>query len=151
MSEYSRYDEYKMLVEDTARFTDRRQSASTLYTSVNSIFLAALSFVIKDLNVAEKYTIFASVVIILAGIASCISWGTYLQSYKKLIEFRFKVLKEMEQTPGMKESIKIYAREDEFYYSQDKGQGLFTKTEQNLPRIFGVIYVIALIAIFVLT
>ena len=150
MSDYSRYDEYKMLLEDTARFTDRRQNASTLYTSVNSIFLAALSLIIKDIDIVEKYVIFASVVVIFAGIASCVSWTTYIQSYKKLIAFRFKVLKEIEQTSGMQESIKIYAREDEFYYSQDEGKGLFTKTEQNLPLIFMVLYIIALLMIFAL-
>ena len=150
MSDYSRYDEYKFLVEDTARFTDRRQNASTLYTSINSIFLAALSLIIADLNFVEKYAIFGSIVIIMAGITSCISWLTYIASYKKLIRFRFEVLKEIEQMPEMKESIKIYAREDNFYYNQDNGKGLFTQIEQNLPKIFGAIYLIALIAIFIL-
>ena len=69
MSDFDKYDEYKFLVEDTSRFTDRRQRASTLYTSVNSILLAAISLLVKDLDLLDALTAFAALVIVAAGVA----------------------------------------------------------------------------------
>jgi hypothetical protein len=89
MSDFDKFDEYKFLVEDTARFTDRRQKASTLYTSVNSILLAAISLIVKDLSLLDSYIPLASLVITAAGIAVCLSWISYVKNYKKLISLRF--------------------------------------------------------------
>ena len=148
MSDYSRYDEYKMLIEDTARFTDRRQNASTLYTSVNSIFLAALSIIISDLDALPLYTIFAALVVIGAGIMTSLSWRDYILSYRKLTRLRFEVLKEIEQDIEMADSVKIYECEEKFY-KNDEDKGLFTRIEQKLPETFIIIYGIAFIMVVI--
>jgi len=36
-----KFEEYKLFVEDTARFTDRRQTVNNIYVAVNSIILGA--------------------------------------------------------------------------------------------------------------
>lgn len=149
--DYSRYDEYKMLIEDTARFTDRRQNASTLYTSINTIFLAALSIIISDFNNirgASAYALLAASVMIVAGILTAVSWRNYILNYKKLSSLRFKVLKEIEQSEGMEKSVKIYTREDELYKSSNK-QGLFASIEKKLPETFIGIYLFALLIVLV--
>ena len=150
MSAYSRYDEYKMLIEDTARFTDRRQNTSTLYTSINTIFLAALSIIISDFGALDIYEALASLVMIVAGILTSISWRTYILNYKKLISLRFDVLKEMEQSEGMEDSVKIYAREDKIFEFTNK-KGLFASIEKKLPETFIGIYVFALVIVLVST
>ena len=38
-----KFEEYKLFVEDTARFTDRRQTVSNIYVAVNSIILSAIN------------------------------------------------------------------------------------------------------------
>ncbi len=145
--DYSRYDEYKMLIEDTARFTDRRQNASTLYTSINSIFLAALSIIISDFNKLNEgisiYALLAVGVMIVAGILTSLSWRNYILNYQKLSNLRFKVLKEIEESEGMEKSIKIYTREDEIYEFSSK-KGLFASIEKKLPETFIGIYIFAL-------
>jgi hypothetical protein len=147
MSDFDKFDEYKFLVEDTARFTDRRQNASTLYTSVNSILIAAVSFIVKDLNLLDIFTAFASMVVIVAGLAVCFSWISYVTNYKKLISLRFDVLKEMENHPDMGKSEKIYQREEKELYKADQNKGLFTQIELNLPKIFIALYIIASLGI----
>lgn len=149
MSEYSRYDEYKMLVEDTARFTDRRQSVSTLYTSINTIFLAALSIVISDFGELGIHEFLGSLVMIVAGILTSISWRTYILNYKELIKLRFTVLKEMEQDKGMEKSVKIYAREEEDIYNDPEEKGLFAVIEKKLPETFIGIYIFASVVVVV--
>lgn len=149
--EYSRYDEYKMLIEDTARFADRRQNASTLYTSINTIFLAALSIIIsdfRDIGSTSIYALLASCVMIVAGILTSISWRNYILNYKKLIQLRFEVLKEMEESKGMEESIKVYKREDDLY-DKEHEDGLFAVIEKKLPETFIGIYVFALLIVLV--
>ena len=37
MSEFNKFEEYKLFVEDTARLSDRRQTISNIYVTVNSI------------------------------------------------------------------------------------------------------------------
>ena len=149
MSDFDKFDEYKFLVEDTARFTDRRQNASTLYTSVNSILIAVISFIVKDLDLLDVFAAFASLVIIAAGLAVCFSWISYIKNYKRLISLRFDVLKEMENHPAMSESVKIYQQEQEKIYNKDEDKGLFTQIELNLPKIFIALYIIALVGTLV--
>ena len=142
--DYSRYDEYKMLIEDTARFTDRRQNASTLYTSINSIFLAALAIIISDFDQQSDYALWAALVMIIAGIITSIYWRIYIVNYKKLSNIRFTVLKQMEQEPGMEKSIKIYEKERDLY-PKDDSAGLFAIIEKRLPETFIAIYIFAVI------
>ena len=149
MSGFDKFDEYKFLVEDTARFTDRRQNASTLYTSVNSILIAAISLIVKDLNLLNGFAAAASLVIVAAGLTVCFSWISYVTSYKKLISLRFDVLKEMENHPAMSESVKIYQREEKEIYGKDEKKGLFTQIELNLPKIFIALYIIALASVLI--
>jgi hypothetical protein len=149
MSDFDKYDEYKLLVEDTARFTDRRQNVSTLYTSVNSILLAAISLIVKDLSLLDSYIPLASLVITAAGIAVCLSWINYVKNYKKLISLRFDVLKEIEDDPDFEKSVKIYQREEKEIYNTDEDKGLFTQIELNLPKIFIALYGIAFIGILI--
>ena len=37
MAEFDKFEEYKLFVDDTARFTERRQTVSNIYVGVNSL------------------------------------------------------------------------------------------------------------------
>jgi hypothetical protein len=42
------FEEYKLFVEDTARFTDRRQTVTNICVTINSVLLSAVALLVKD-------------------------------------------------------------------------------------------------------
>jgi len=39
-----KFEEYKMIIDDSARFSERRQSITNTYITVNSLLLTAIAF-----------------------------------------------------------------------------------------------------------
>lgn len=48
MSVFDKFEEYKFFIDDTARFSERRQKVGSTYVAVNSIILSAIAFLVKD-------------------------------------------------------------------------------------------------------
>ena len=70
----NKFDEYKLFVDDTARFSERRQKVAKTYITVNSILIGLTGFLVKD---SDKLGLLASVVMMLISIAGmfvCVSW-----------------------------------------------------------------------------
>ncbi len=148
-----KFDEYKTFIEDTARFTERRQNASNLYITVNSLLLTAIIFIVKDANFTQTWTFLFAIPIIIAGLFVSIWWRQMLKKYGLLIRLRFQVLWEMEDKPGLEGIEKMYHREDELYPRDEQGdiidgEGLnFSDLETKLPDLFITLYKIALAGI----
>lgn len=148
-----KFNEYKTIVEDTARFTDRRQNASNLYVTVNSLLLTAIAFIVKDANLKQIWILFFSIPLVVAGIYVSSWWKQLLDKYKKLNKVRFDILWEMEEKDELEGIEKIYHREDELYPRDEhgniiQGEGLnFSDLENKLPTLFITLYIIALIGV----
>ena len=146
MAELNKFEEYKRLVEDTARITDRRQTTSNIYVTVNSLLLAAIGLLIKDLGVQGTWTLLLPLPLVIAGIAVSLWWRRLIQSYKALVGLRIHTLREMEELPEMAEAVKIYHIEDQLYPRDAggnliPGEGLnFSDLEVRLPWLFMALY-----------
>ncbi len=144
MAEFDKFEEYKLFVDDTARFSERRQTISNIYVAVNSLLLAAIGLLIKDLGARSPWTMLLPLPLIVAGILVCLWWRQLIRKYKKLVGIRIDTLREMED--GMTGSVKMYHVEDELYPrdEEDKmipGKGLnFADLEAKLPTLFVVLY-----------
>jgi hypothetical protein len=153
MSEFNKFEEYKFIVEDTARMTDRRQNISNLYTTVNSILLAAIAVMFTETSLPSIVIIAGSVVIMIAGVAIAIAWKRAILNYRNLLQVRFDILYEIEKHPAMADSEKMYHREARELYPRDEEgkpietKGLFSNIEKQLPEIFIALYVILTITI----
>jgi hypothetical protein len=139
-----RLEEYKLFVEDTARFSDRRQTITNTYISVNSALAGLLVFLVKDSGLTGWLLPSAVIILIGFGLVICSYWARLIHKYKTLVGFRIKILREMEKDiPG---SIKMYHREDELYpVDKDNnpipGQGLnISDLEVSLPVVFRWLY-----------
>ncbi len=151
MSGYSKFEEYKLLVEDTSRITDRRKAESNLFTTINSIFLTAVAILLNDSNLNSWVITSAAIVIVVAGITISRTWEDMIDNYRKLSKLRYQVLWEMEEN-DLPDSVKIYHREQELYPRDEKGKqvvskGLFADTEKRLPRVFMSLYIITILII----
>src|SRR5215210_2302382 len=151
MSDFNKFEEYKLFVEDTARFSERRQKVGSTYVAVNSIILSAVAFLVKDSEFTGRWQLLVIIPLLMEGLTICLSWRQLILSYKKLVHLRIDELRSMEELPEMADSSKMYHAEDELYPRTVKGErkrrkGLnFSDLERQLPWVFLALYVIFLI------
>jgi hypothetical protein len=156
MSEFNKFEEYKTFVEDTARFSERRQKVTNTYVTVNSIILSAIALLVKDIGLAAQWQAVVVIPLLVTGITICLSWRQLILNYKKLINLRIDKLRAMEDLPEMVGNSKMYHAEDELYPRTTQGErkrrkGLnFSDLERQLPLVFLTLYVIFLIGVVVM-
>jgi hypothetical protein len=156
MSHVNKFEEYKLFIEDTARFSERRQKVGSTYVAVNSIILSAIALIVRDSGLTSRWQQLVVIPLLVAGIAICLSWRELVLNYKKLVKLRIDKLRAMEDLPEMAGGSRMYHAEDELYPRDDQGeveprQGLnFSDFERWLPWIFLVLYVLFLIGVVVI-
>ncbi len=156
MGQISKFEEYKLFVEDTARFSERRQKVGSTYVAVNSIILSAIAFLVKDSGFTGQWQLSVVLPLLVAGITICLSWRQLILNYKKLVNLRIDRLRAMEELPEMNGSSQMYHAEDVLYPRSGQGErkrrkGLnFSDLERQLPWVFLALYTIFLIGVVVL-
>jgi len=155
MSAFDKFEEYKLFVEDTARFSERRQTVNNLHVAVNSLLLSAVAFLVKDVGFAPLWRALVALPLLAAGIVICLQWDRLIIKYKKLVGFRIDQLRVMENLPEMTGCHRMYHAED-ILYPRDKhdqpipGQGLnFSDRERWLPCVFLIVYGLFLVGLVV--
>ena len=156
MSTFDKFEEYKMFIEDTARFSERRQKVGSTYVAVNSIILSAIAFLVKDSGFTGRWQLLVVLPLLIAGMTICLSWRQLILNYKKLVNLRIDRLRAMEELPEMEGSSQMYHAEDDLYPRSGQGErkrrkGLnFSDLERQLPWVFIALYGIFLIGVVVL-
>ncbi len=156
MSVFDKFEEYKFFIDDTARFSERRQKVGSTYVAVNSIILSAIAFLVKDSELTGRWQLLVVLPLLVAGMSICLSWRQLILNYKKLVNLRIDRLRAMEDLPEMEGSSKMYHAEDELYPRSSQGErkrrkGLnFSDLERQLPWVFLALYVTFLIGVVVL-
>jgi ABC-type nickel/cobalt efflux system permease component RcnA len=144
----NKFEEYKLFVEDTAKFSERRQKITNIYLTTNSILITAMAFIVKD---AGFYSLWEAIIILLlliTGVSICMLWRKLIYSYKSLVDFRIKHLRKIEDHKDMEDCHRMYHQEDELYPRDSeeetlKGKALNISVKESwLPIIFTIIYVI---------
>lgn len=151
MSTINKFEEYRLFIEDTARFSERRQTVSNTFVAVNTLLLTAIAFLVKDSG-AQQYGALVTALpipMVVAGILVCIWWRQLIFKYKTLVGFRMKQLMEMEALPEMKGCHQMYLKEREELYKRDEqgrkvpaGRFNFSELEGRLPALFIALYVL---------
>jgi hypothetical protein len=148
MSTVDKFEEYKLFVQDTAKLSDRRQTVTNTYITVNSLLLGGISFLIKDIVDERWWGLVLALPLMAGGAIVCGFWWQFLVKYKTLIGLRIDTLREMEDLPGMEESVRMYHVEDAIYPRDEegkmiRGKGLnFSDLEKRLPKLFLIIYIV---------
>jgi len=146
VAKFEKFEEYKLFVDDTARFSERRQTVSNIFVAVNSLLVAAIGLLVKDLGTSSPYILLGILPLATAGIAVSLWWRQLIRKYKQIVGQRIGVLREMENE--IPESVRMYHLEDTLY-PRDKddkmipNKGLnFSDLEARLPMLFLVLYCI---------
>ena len=156
MIDPAKFEEYKTFIDDTARFTERRQNISNLYVTINTLIFAVIAFLIKDIGLEQLWLILLPLPLIVAGVYVCHWWEQLIRKYKLLVGLRIDALREMEESAELAGLAKIYHLEDRLFPRDDegnmiKGQGLnFSDVEANLPTLFTVLYAVSGVALVIM-
>jgi len=146
MSDVDKFGEYKLFVQDTAKLSDRRQTVTNIYITVNSLLLGMISFLIKDAAGVKWWGLALATPLMTGGMLVCLFWKQFLKKYKVLIGLRIDTLRKMENLPEMEGSVRMYHVEDELYPRDEEGktiagEGLnFSNLEKRLPTVFIILY-----------
>jgi hypothetical protein len=145
------FEQYQLVVEDTARLTDRRQTINNIYLSANSLLLGGIAVLAQTSGIKNVADILLIFLLVCAGTVLCIDWSRLIESYRKLLALRFELLKKIESRPDFPAPVHIYT-EEEVLYPSDPGQRRFgfTKVEVNLPLVFITLYVLVVIGSIVI-
>ncbi|HEY7780719.1 MAG TPA: hypothetical protein VIC85_10965 [Ktedonobacterales bacterium] len=144
------FEQYKLIVEDSARLSDRRQTINNLYLSANSLLLGGVAVLVQLSQLKNPLELLLIVLIAVAGSALCLDWRRVVPQYKRLLDLRFSILREMEESPDFPAPKKLYVTESARLYNQKGLFANFSDVESNIPVVFLVIYVIAVAAMFAL-
>lgn len=142
----STLEEYKLLVEDTARLSERRQSVTNTYITVNGGLVGLISFLAKDSGLNDWGLVLFMLPLLALGVIICWYWQQLLGRYKKLVALRFDILRELETR--MAHSVRTYHLEDKLYPRDIQGDTIATTSlnisdrEINLPRLFRWVYIV---------
>jgi hypothetical protein len=134
------FEEYRLFIEDTARFSDRRQAFSNVMVAVNSFLVGAIYVVLKDLSPHALHRLVAMVPLLGAGLAASCVWSKLFNEYQEIIRLRTDFLKQIECKAGKDARDGMYHMlETKFYRKGGRERG-FTRLEKRLPRIFMGVY-----------
>ncbi len=84
MSTVNKFEEYKLFIEDTARFTDRRQTVTNVYVAVNTILLSAVALVMTNRTLTHWLLALTAFAVLAGGIAVCFFWRQLIDKYHRM-------------------------------------------------------------------
>jgi len=153
MSAFAKFDEYRLFVEDTARFSERRQTVTNTYITVNGALIGLITFLVKDARLTNWWLVIAMLPLIVAGVAVCSFWYRLLATYRTLLDFRFEQLEEMERSEALQGCHGMYNLEAKRFYRQAPPEQRigFSHIEMRLPLVFIALYVIMGVGLAVAT
>jgi len=141
------FKQYSLLVKDTARISDRRQTVNTLYLSANSILLGGAALLIQQSGLKSALLVFPVLIVAVAGTIFCLDWRRLILNYRELLKLRFKMLSLLEDDPGFTAPLKLYQAEGQELYNHQRHHRRilpfgFSRTELNIPIVFVGVYLV---------
>jgi hypothetical protein len=136
------FDQYKLMVEMADRVSARRMQANTFFLTVNTALLAVFASLVKE----EVLFGFVGALPIGALLILCYVWWRIVFSYQQLNSGKFRVIHQLEQqlpvAPYAAEWIAVGEGKDPKRYLP------LTHVENWVPRLFGLLYLLLLLAVW---
>ncbi len=135
--------QYKIFVETSETLGARRQGVNTFFLSVNSLVLAAVGLLLRE-GQSGNLESGALIGLGVGGVTLCFVWRRLIASFRQLSRGKFDVIHALERrlpaqifkaewtAPGEGNDPMTYAP--------------FTKTEKQMPLIFGLLQLLVLAA-----
>lgn len=143
--------EYILFSERTQRLSERRQTTSQTYLTVNTAISGVLAFLAKDAGFRGWGLVLVSLPLFLVGVLVCLIWHKIITQFKQVIGWHYEQLRDMEQV--LPDGCKMYSNEWERFFKlrQGKERFGFSRLEAWLPRLFLGLYVIYGVSLIIAT
>ena len=136
-----KFDELKFLHERTQRLSERRQTTSQTYLTINTAIFGTMAFLITDSGLQGWNLILISLPLFGVGLLACITWYRIIWNLESIIGWHYQQLREIEKK--IPESHLIINKEwEEFFKVKHKKSFSFSGLESQLPRLLIALYAI---------
>ncbi len=135
------FEEYKLLSERTEKFSERRQTTTQIYLTINTAIFGGIAFVARDSGFHGLMLTIGLLGLFGFGILICSIWLNILINMERVLKWQYERLCEMEN--GVPDSFQYFSKEKEALYKPDKENKKFSFSllEARLPAILIGIYV----------
>lgn len=134
-----KFDELKFLHDRTQKYSERRQTLSQIYLTINTAVFGALAFLIKDSGLNGLTLILVSLPLYGVGLFACITWHRIIWNLESVIGWHYQQLREIEKK--IPNSHRIFNKEwEKFFIEKDKKKFSFSNLEAQLPKLLIALY-----------
>ena len=145
----TRESEYTTFLDLVNHLSERRQTVTATYLSVNAALIGALAFLLQDGALPDWQQRTAVLVLFGAGIVACDLWRRIIKQYNVLLGWWYEQLHSLEE--ALPDSSRLIKREYEQLYARKAGRrplGL-SRYERRLTWVFTAAYVLFALVIVV--
>ena len=134
------FDQYKICIEMADKISQRRVDNNKFFLAINSS-LITITGVVFSLTEENWSVMYFTILIALIGFILSYTWYRLIKSYRQLNTAKFKVIGELEKalpkSPFFEMEWKMLGEgKDKKLYTP------FSGLEQNVPILFGIVYII---------
>jgi hypothetical protein len=130
-------EQYKLLVQTSESLVSRRQGVNTFFLTFNSLMLSGIGLFAKQELSGELGGI-GLLALALSGLIICMAWIKLVRSYRQLNGGKFDIINRIEQhLPAAMFQAEWHSLAEG---KDDKRYRPFTKTEERIPVVFGILY-----------
>ena len=141
-------EQYKLLVETSESLVSRRQAVNTFFLTLNSFLLSGIGLFVKD-GLRGRVGGIGLLSLSISGLILCVAWTRLVRSYRQLNSGKFAIINRIEQHLP---AAMFQAEWQSLAEGKDnKKYRPFTKTEERIPVVFGILYSIAALLAIVAT
>lgn len=131
-------EQYKLYVEMADKISERRNLANVFFLTLHTTFIGAIGFAFEKIELIYPRILISFPII--AVLTLCYVWWRLIKSYRQLNTAKYDVVGQMEKklpaSPYYKAEWKALGEgEDPKKYTP------LTHVENNVPKIFGALYV----------
>jgi len=142
-----KFEEYKLLTERAQKLSERRQTTTQTYLTINTAIFGAAAFLVKDSGLQGWALVLIAIPLFAVGIIACSIWLGIANKLEKFLDWQYDRLREMEQAiPG---NSMILTRENKEFYEPIPGRKKFSFTLQEawLPRLLIILFALYAVTI----
>lgn len=135
-------NEYEVMLTRVHQLTERRQSITTTYISVNAALTGAIAFLFKDGSLSGVVSQVSVLVLLFSGIIACGLWRRLILHHSILAGWWYDQLRDYEANKQLDLKLITKEYEDLIVNKRGKSPTGMTRYETQLTWLFTVIYVV---------
>jgi hypothetical protein len=133
-------DEYRLAWEHVDKLTERRQTVTTTFISVNAAVVGAISFLIQGFTSVIWTTKLSIIILAISGIIACDLWRRLILQYSTLSAWWYGKLRQIESMDTQSDKLVSLEYEELYKSNNNKLRLGLTRYEVRLTYLFMIIF-----------